>query len=557
MIHIIHPLIFWLASHPACPLLLSLMALSSLLLGPRNWLHNILSHRVALLVAYACIFLYTMIVIAYLCTSVLIEHLEPTLIMNAAAWIHGFPMYPGLRQPELYGMLYGPVPAILVGLGQILLGATIFACKFPIIACSLSTAALLYYLLRREFGHHLAIIGSAICLISLLLFHDYSYSVRVDPVLVFFVCLALFASRIARFWPNVLLGALALALAADAKAHAPLYILPALALMAEESGLLRPIMIVLLGALLGLLPFYGLPNISLPFYIHMLLLGLKEHRLLYFQPLWLLTWLLLAIFPCCLAAVIITDSWEKFKSSISRHYILLIAMAVSFLLTTLIASKEGAGPHHYMPYAPFLAYLFCRMVSRGKDGRLMGWRLKLLPVMATAWALAVIFVAGVAQTSIWRHILRERAMAGAALSNIRSAERRFPGAAIVMGYRAHESPSTYYRAQLVMDGNPPFMDAAAMMDRREAGLSLPHSVIHVLKSGRISLFLIPRQSEPLFTLRSWYQSKYRLFNSSFRHAFLDNYSHVGNGQVFEYWVYKGYQRLPVHQGAESKIAAMR
>ena len=151
----------------------------------------------------------------------------------------------------------------------------------------------------------------------------------------------------------------------------------------------------------------------------------------------------------------------------------------------------------------------------------------------------------------------DHASAGAALSNIRSAERRFPGAAIVMGYRAYESRSTYYRAQLVMDGNPPFMDAAAMMDRREAGLSLPHSVIHSLKTGRVGLFLLPRQSQPMFTLRSWYQSQHRLFNSAFRHAFLDNYSHVGDGPVFEYWVYKGHPRFPAHPGAESKMAAMR
>ena len=106
-----------------------------------------------------------------------------------------------------------------------------------------------------------------------------------------------------------------------------------------------------------------------------------------------------------------------------------------------------------------------------------------------------------------------------------------------MGFGKYETyRMTFYRTNLVFEGNPYLVDPLAMMDMQLAGMDIPSQTINALQSGFIDIWLIPKGDDP-FTLRNWYNKKF-IFDDRFRKSFLDSYRLADRSRFFDLWYFK-------------------
>jgi len=244
-------------------------------------------------------------------------------------------------------------------------------------------------------------------------------------------------------------------------------------------------------------------------------------------------------------AAIFRMAWIR-QPAIARTFLrnnvpFFAACAVAAGINIIPAMKLGSGGYHFLPFAPLLGFILCRLLVQ-----MRGQWSALLPadVPLAALVCAAILVM-TAKLVIDERDLNELNRDGGAwatdiIDEIKAIEREHPRQTIAMGYGdtigyLHD-PVTDYRTQAAFDHEAYPLDAVSVMDTQLAGKPLAPATLDYLKSGRVSIWLIPRGSEPFSMVRVGESaSSAKIFDPKFRQIFFQCYRSAAHTPHFDLW----------------------
>jgi len=480
----------------------------------------------------------------YTASNILSDHVESNVISLSDVWGTRHPLYGSLASAERYSLLYGPNLFILDRASMSLLGPSIQSAKLPEALLAGLSIILLFWLYRAESSAGIAIFCLAYCILAIeTLSGIWSTSLfwaRGEPYIVFSTVLALVATRVKHQIPAIILLGVAMGFTVNIKLHSLIFLLPAVALFTQQRGFFKLSLALVIAAIVACLPF-ALPGVSLPNYlvwlqvagshplIHGMIPGYVRAGFIVFLPL----------------AAIFRMAWIR-QPAIARTFLrnnvlFFAACAVAAGINIIPAMKLGSGGYHFLPFAPLLGFILCRLLLQ-----MRGEWSSLLPadVPLAALVCAAILVM-TAKLLIDERDLNELNRDGGAwatdiIDEIKAIEREHPRQTIAMGYGdtigyLHD-PVTDYRTQAAFDHEAYPLDAVSIMDTQLAGKPLAPATLDYLKSGRVSIWLIPRGSEPFSMVRvNESASSAKIFDAKFRQIFFQCYRSAAHTPHFDLW----------------------
>ena len=345
----------------------------------------------------------------------------------------------------------------------------------------------------------------------------------------------------------VLLGLMAGA-ASAMKLHGAAYVAPACLMVVAETAQGVPpgwprafeaALVIGVAALMGFaLPFLpaGVSVAGFTFY-----LGLAAHHgfsgLLLLGNLTLLTGIFLPILHFGLIPTEPFPGRRRDRRNVERPFG-ACSLAQHLAAVAVVASKPGAGYPHLLPFVPYAALLFCRMLT----ARELCYPQRRTPTLRTL-ALGGLFLLAFGVPVLVRAGMF--GFRGAIFAQIRAGYRQVerviaahPGETVAVGYGSDsflDLRLSYLRILPVLGGHPLFYDATAMDDLWQGGTSRAIA-LPVLDRCAIRVWLIPG-NEP-FTIRDFYGGY--TFPEAFRQLFSARYrlQPVAAGQEgpFRVWI---------------------
>jgi hypothetical protein len=474
----------------------------------------------------------------YLDTPTFTDHIEPNTAIVAWLYAQGGQLYHAVDSPERYSFLYGPVPYIASAWMYKLLGASTLAAKLPGFICLLVAIVFVALSVRRRLpGQWLS------CLVALgymaliaLFFKNNSFWSKPDPFMIAASAIGMYSCLM---WPGRkawLLCGLALGVALNAKITGAIYFLPYLAWFMERDGYRGPFVVLLAAAVVALMPFLFVDQVSLLNYVAWLQSagGHGLSKLLLLQNLVFIVFLLL---PASFFMLWQIGSVGT-RSGVITHRLVVAASLVATELIWVAASKSGSGPHHLLPFLPPLAFLSAYATSRVYAYRpTTNWTVYGFWAPAAAFIIAASVKAGFA-LYFGIQVVLSQGNAVAIVDDLRSIMDAHPDSNIYMGYGDGSTyPVSFVRHELSFAGNPYLLDAPAITDFQYSGIGIPQATIDALVTDEQAIWLIPAGQKP-FTMVNWYfrNSGRQLFDAEFQDAFTDHFSHQATSKFFDIYV---------------------
>ncbi|MEJ2139257.1 MAG: glycosyltransferase family 39 protein [Gammaproteobacteria bacterium] len=487
------------------------------------------------IILFGCLLVFA---ILYLGSPTFTDHIEPNTAIVAWIYAQGGQLYHAVDAAERYAFFYGPVPYIATSWIYDLVGPGVFAAKLAGFICFLLTIAVILLSVRKRFGKQLVpyIVALGYFAIVALFFKNHSFWSKPDPFMILATAVGLYAClmRPGRFaW---LLCGIALGISVNAKVTGAVYFLPYLAWFFDRDGYRAPLVILLAGAVVALLPFWPTGQVSLVNYLHWLQAagGHGLSAVLMVQNALFLGFLL--------APLIFFVIWQGGSVGLRSWFItrrlVLFGAAVSGLLILVPASRFGSGPHHSLPFLPPLAFLTAHAVSNVFAYKpVTKWSVYGFWAPLAALLIAASLKAGMAFYSGAGVALAQRNGASVA-AELETIARDYPDKHIYMGYGDDSSyVATFVRAELVYMGNPYLIDPSAMMDFQQSGIQIPQATIDRMLGDEKALWLIPANQEP-FTLSNRYfrHQDGLLFDENFRSAFVNHFRKSETRDYFDLYL---------------------
>ena len=476
-------------------------------------------------------------------TLCLIDHFEPSAITISWLWGRGGDMYHNTVAAERYAFLYGPIMYMSDWLFLDAFGPSIHAAKLSGVLLSLASVALIFWTVKRVTSPYLASISTTYCLLVFLLRGDSvtSFNLRAEPHLIFWVSVGLFSGSLSIPVLAALGCGLVTGILVNIKIHAGLYALPILALLYQRHGGRTVFVAVLLAVLVAACPFFVFKGISLTNYLTWFLTLATRQGLSRDCFKAVVIEELFDILPvvASLGCLILVDR-RRCLTFLRTNRALFLALNLGLLLLLVPASKEGAGPHHIMPFIPTLALVIGITLDQPVAyGELLGWGSRSVRSAGIAFPLMALAYTLPNQLTSMENERACDARAGTILSEIDAIEKLFPGGRLAVGYGGDGSyTDTNLKATLVLKGNPYLIDSAALMEMNLSRLKIPETTHAAIRKGMIDVWLIPAGDDP-FSLHTFYSSKAPIFEPSFRKGFLDHYSICHRTKHLDVWCYTG------------------
>ena len=152
------------------------------------------AHRIYSLCGLLSVALFVLLSLLCLARSPFYWHDEPSILSNAAAYMHGQPLYLPPTAPAIYSLLYGPYTYLVYIPFFTLFHHPLGAIKLCILVFNLVNLALFYRILRLYLSPSAAL-GLLPIAISLLLdFASFVFGLHADRWILFCCCAALLCS---------------------------------------------------------------------------------------------------------------------------------------------------------------------------------------------------------------------------------------------------------------------------------------------------------------------------------------------------------------------------
>lgn len=475
------------------------------------------------------------------------DHIESTIASVAYIALHGQPVYHNLESAQRYALLYGPLTYLPYMGALALFGASVLSIKVVAAILNLGTLVLLLGVYGNRLDWHRGMIATAIVILFMLGGEPYAIVARADVILIFAVSVGLAgALSSSRIQAGVLL-ALAAGLCIGAKVSGALYVIPLFVWLHRKFGTRTTVLAMCGAGAIALLPF-AMPQVSLSNYLLWIRAGL-QHPIGRTETIRTLKMLI------TLAVAILALLWRFYERN-SRQFFAYLHEERGFLFTlvacvgliTAVASKAGAGDHHYLPFYPLLGYLGCdifRRASMPSAAREIRWA----SIGAVIFVVSLLWLAtrienrlAVEWKNIWPKIMSGQTIAESTTTDLHEILTRYSTKRIEMGYgETIGSPNdvTKLRPVLIFARNPLTIDQAAIDDMNLSRLEIPAATLDYLKSCQTDIWLIPRGENP-FTVPSFYSDwdsgKIKhTFNENFRETFLGHYKAQSSTEHFDLW----------------------
>ncbi len=490
---------------------------------------------------------FVLLVYLYTFSSALTDHAEAQI--SAVSWLvqTGEPLYHQLESAERYSLIYGPMLYLIQGAFLNLFGTSIFAAKLSGSLALVLSLVFMFLTLKKVANYKLTFISLAYVSLAILCFGSVSgnpiFQIRSDSLILMCVSLGLLGVIRGNRLTALFLCALAVGVSVNLKLSAILYFLPIYILLYLRDGA-YVVASVVVASILSFAPFV-LPQISLQNYV-ILFQKTTTHGLSIEQVQKNSLAALYLLIPVGTVALHLSLSDKKeFYKIFKQERAYLYALILSTVGIIIIAAKPGSGPHHLIPFLPFLSYLFTILLAR-TDIIDQNEPLSKIGYLAISFkcAYVVVFMVALSNASVKEVLTLEHFLnpasenAAEIISDLELVMQRYPGQTIEMGYGTNNNyPLTYYRPILVFSGNPYLIDSAALMDMQKAGIDIPPATTEVLGACRTKIWLIPK-GDPPFEQPNYYPPSLPLFSDKFKTTFLNRYELRKQSKYFDLWFCK-------------------
>jgi hypothetical protein len=445
------------------------------------------------------------------------------------AW-QGAPIYPPLATGPIYSQVYGPLLFQAVGFFLGLLGPSIAISKIPGVA-AFAVAHLATYLMLR---HNQAsrglslIIAATLCVVQAGFANQaYAFGVRADPWLYLVSAVSILVATATPSTAHaVLLGCLG-GIISNLKLSAGLYIAPAalLFLLYHTTEPVRCLRFAILALTAGFVSFsvsFVSATADLNYYVEFLhnSFGRETSRWLLEQNLVMIAFMFSPIFLV----------YAICKPKLPYRYILFITMTFVCTLIILVpASKDGAGPHHLLPFLPSLSWAFLILLqtaTKKVDSDPLVVRLNFVNLGLVA---SLVIGYGPLVLRSWDTVFRDHYLQATkirmASEEIVSVIHAYPGLKVGV---APPDPLNM-RIIPIFHGNPFLIDPVAWDDYQRAGTS-EAIISNILDQCLIDMWLVPKDYEKL---QAVYTETF--LSSGISDHFNRHYKFVASGRIFDEW----------------------
>ena len=390
----------------------------------------------------------------YLSIPGFLDHMEPCIPVLATLMGQGQPLYHALDAPERYSLLYGPflftLNFLFVSMFE---GNVIFASKLSGVMFGLGSVGLIFFCCKKHFGFFCSTLQLCFVIVCCLWFGHYAYWNKAEPLLLFCGCCACCALLLRNQTLSVFIVAAAMAVSINLKIHSVLYFIPFLVAFLFYNGFRAFALCVVGSGLLCLLPFVNHTACPLDNYIQWLgifsthplslfVFNLNiKHFLLLFVPVMLLVWINLP------------QHSSGYRPTSTEQTIIILSGFFAMLLVCVLASKEGAGPHHLLPFAPFIVFIIGFLAPISKRIDTFSVRGLLTAMLIVFFSVAALLTAYKNQKLVWPFLMDNSAKE--VVADIEYIKNKYRGLNMQMGYGGDNSyVLTWYRPLLldVMQG---------------------------------------------------------------------------------------------------------
>lgn len=480
---------------------------------------------------------YVAYAIHYLFLPTFYDHVEPTIMNTARYFSDDLPLYHDVDAAYRYSQSYGPTIYLFNRASQCLFGNSLAAAKTPNVVFALASLGLVAATLwSTSRTRECLYIGLIYFCGTCVLFRYFMFFMRPDPQLLFWMSLAIFgATRRSSLIAFLLLG-VAFGGCINCKIHSVLYFSPLISLLWTRITIRGVAIFIVTAAITGFLPFLLFSEISLSNHLMWLRLATK-HGFGANQSAQVFEWMGIITMPAIIAGCRMIKSWP---SSEQRAYITAnrigIALAMGGILTFMVlASKEGSGYWHLMPFLPVWTYFLSaahdrkRPAPEGEEWLARSFQLAFVCLGCLSVTVALIIAQGLLRSIDFNEANRV-ASEFAEITNTYGPE------GVAMGYGSNITRLSLMRP-LLNTRDSLLVDAAAIMDMNYSGVEIPEATLKLFRDGKVKAWLIPR-GEPPFTALNWYNYQ-PLFGDKFRNTFLAYYERTGQTDHFDIWTYRG------------------
>ena len=531
-----------LATLAGRPLLLTLafMATASLALHPRPrqspsaGFAGRAAARIVIGAGALAVAVYALVVAVYASDPHYYDYAEPTIAAVAWQFEAGGPLYHRLEAPERYAHIYGPMAFILHGWTLRWLGPTLVASKWLGAAAGILSLLATFAAMRGAVGARRAAALTGIGALVYLLFRNYTFWTRPEPLQLAAVSVAVWAVAAGRGFAAGALVGLSAGVLWNLKITGPLYSLPVFTLLLLRHGI-RPTVVAASGAVIvAALPFLVFANVSFAHYCEWIRLSAGNGLLLSTLG-QNIEWALYLLVPVLLSHA---ARPAAARGRDRRWRLVVIALALGMCGVVVAASKPGAAAYHLLPFVPIVLYVTAvhlRDVSIDD-----------LPERAVA-AGTIGFVAAACVIALAQQTTFLRAMSARwpvdEAADVAAFADAHPDATIEMGYGGGDERLTLARPLLVFRHGAYLIDAPAVREHQLAGLVVPASTREMLRACRVRYWLIPKGAVPFSAPNSYPALRLApLFPDAFTRAFFAAYRRDGSTRYYDVWTCQGQAR---------------
>ncbi len=456
----------------------------------------------------------------YLFTPLYLDHSEPNIAVDAVAVLRGQALYYDTEtHAPLITQGYGPL-LYLTNAAAVALSPSILGTKLAGVAAfgGALAAAGYAYAGRSSWGAVSLWIGVVAIVLAGNMTHVFWN--RPEPFLMLCVALALVAAvRLRGFWGALAIGAAAGA-ASGFKIHGGIYVLPVavwyITAMSPRARLAGAALVCIAGLALLLAPF-AFPQILLPAYARLLML-VTHHRLVP-EEFWPSAFFAIAFATPALYVLVRRRAHDVPILMLAGALVVCLAMA------TVLASKEGAGSHHLLPFVFVSVFLAMQTQRAGREQTSSSATPALIAFLVACAAFAWPTISG-ARTVV---DLALDTQSAAQLAEVREIAVRYPDAVMAAGDDATYE-ATYFRTEMVLKGTPIIVETPSWMDLVAAG-EPASEVEKSLKGCRVQAWVVPVGGSAFGKLN--YYSGQRLASEAFVRNFASRYERVLEGAHYD------------------------
>ena len=497
------------------------------------------------LIASVIITFHAASMVRYLLHPSYSDHLCPHVTVQSQVLLAGGQIYTGREDANRGSVLYGPTAYLGNAAFLNVFEDPILGSKLAGVAFGAGALALLGWALWATAGATASAVGTAYAVLVMdRFFFNISYWNRPDPFILFGTTLAFVAVlRAPRRWGPGLL-ALGISIAVGGKITAAAYLLPCAWIAMRRWGPWYGLGWGLLGIGGAFLPFTFGSSFDLSNYVDLIRSG-GQHS---FLPALMLDEVKASVWILAPPSIALWIACRRYPPrAIVRDPIIqsFAVLAAAMALLVVPVAKEGSGAHHYLPFLPVAALItadvWCR---RGipvvhpvfRRERSIG------VLLLAVWSIAMGLGALRTQERFWSYMDTRAKSEVSVRADLEEIVRRAESRSVCMGYAGGnwnepEYQWTYLRPLLRNTEN--FLDAAAIMDRNEAGIEMPEATREKMRSRPFDWFVIPRGGPP-FSMDGFFRNQEgRPLFGPLQEDFITSYRPLDSTRYFEIWEKRG------------------